>query len=186
MSVFKSVMAFIGGGEEEEDHAGYSYLDDYPKRQDPNRHGSASHGSGIEVVDESDEDEDYDEYEEYDEYDDDEYEQEPEHNVKPVIRAGDTISEGALSSLEPITISPKSFGEAKILADEFGRGNPVVMDLQGLDKDLARRLIDFASGICYARSGGMEKVARQVFLLLPKSVEVSARERRLLERRYSS
>lgn len=77
----------------------------------------------------------------------------------------------------PRALTPTSFGDAKELADEFMAGGPVVMDLRAADRELARRLIDFASGICYAREGGMEKLARQVFLLVPAEVDVSAEER---------
>lgn len=88
--------------------------------------------------------------------------------------------------VKPRALAPQSFGEAKILADEFKNAVPVIMNLQGIERDLARRLIDFASGVCYALDGGMEKIASQVFLLTPKSVEVSQEERRRIEQRVSS
>ena len=53
--------------------------------------------------------------------------------------------------------------------------SPVIMNLQGADRDLSRRLIDFASGLCYGLGGQMEKVANQVYLLTPSNVEVSRR-----------
>jgi len=83
----------------------------------------------------------------------------------------------------PRTLALKSFGDAKELADEFKAVVPVVMDLQDVDRELARRLIDFASGVCYALDGSMEKIASQVFLLIPVGVDVSADERRRLEAR---
>ncbi len=84
---------------------------------------------------------------------------------------------------KPKTLSPQSFGDAKILADDFKRSVPVIMNLQGLDRDLARRLIDFASGVCYSLGGSMEKMAPQVFLITPRSVEVSDEDRRRIEER---
>lgn len=84
---------------------------------------------------------------------------------------------------KPRTLNPESFGDAKIVADEFNRSTPVVMNMQGLPRELARRLIDFASGVCYVQGGTMEKVAPNVFLLTPKSVEVSDEDRRRLEER---
>ena len=61
------------------------------------------------------------------------------------------------------------------------------MNLQGADRDLSRRLIDFASGLCYGLGGQMERVGNQVYLLTPANVEVSADERRRLqERGYSA
>jgi len=84
---------------------------------------------------------------------------------------------------KPRTLIPESFTDAKLVADEFKRGIPILLNLQGLERDLARRLIDFASGICYVLDGSMEKVASQVFLLIPDSVEVSEEDRRRIEER---
>jgi cell division inhibitor SepF len=84
---------------------------------------------------------------------------------------------------KPRPLAPRSFGDAKILADEFKRSVPVIMNLQGVDRDLARRLIDFASGVCYALDGSMEKIASQVFLLTPQAVEVSEEDRRRIDPR---
>ncbi len=84
---------------------------------------------------------------------------------------------------KPRTLVPESFADAKLVADEFKRDIPVLLNLQGLERDLARRLIDFASGICYALDGSMEKIASQVFLLIPDGVEVSDEDRRRIEER---
>ena len=62
---------------------------------------------------------------------------------------------------------------------------PVILNLQGADQELSKRLIDFTSGLTYALDGGMQRVADKVFLLTPRNVEVSAEERaRLLERGF--
>ncbi|MEM9565095.1 MAG: cell division protein SepF [Actinomycetota bacterium] len=84
---------------------------------------------------------------------------------------------------KPRTLMPESFADAKLVADEFKRDVPVVLNLQTVERDLARRLIDFASGICYVLDGSMEKIASQVFLLIPDSVEVSDDDRRRIEER---
>ena len=84
---------------------------------------------------------------------------------------------------KPVTVTPQSFGDAKHVADEFRAGVPVIMNLQGVDRDVARRLIDFASGICYCLDGSMEKAAPQVFLLTPSTAEVSDDDRRRMEDR---
>jgi cell division inhibitor SepF len=61
--------------------------------------------------------------------------------------------------------------------------DPVILNLQGTDTELSKRLIDFASGLTYALNGGMQRVADKVFLLTPRNVEVSAEQRaQLLER----
>lgn len=100
-----------------------------------------------------------------------------------------TQAEGAVvRSIEsarsrPRTLTPESFADAKEVGDEFKRGTPVVVNLQGLDRDLVRRLVDFASGICYALDGSMEKLAPQVFLLTPEGLDVSDDDRRRIEQR---
>jgi cell division inhibitor SepF len=80
-------------------------------------------------------------------------------------------------------VLPRSFNDAQQIADRFKEGVPVILNLQGSDQDLSKRLIDFASGLTYALDGGMQRVADKVFLLTPRNVEVSAEERaRMLER----
>ena len=83
----------------------------------------------------------------------------------------------------PHVVSPSSFNDAQEIGDEFRGNAPVILNLQGVSRDLARRLIDFASGLCYALDGQMERVANQVYLLTPSDVEVSAEERRRLHER---
>lgn len=75
----------------------------------------------------------------------------------------------AVHSGEPATVSPRRFDQAQELADKFKDGLPVILNLEAADKEVARRLIDFASGICYALDGSMEKVANGVYLLKPAS-----------------
>ena len=79
-------------------------------------------------------------------------------------------------------VVPRSFNDAQQIADKFKESIPVILNLQGSDSELSKRLIDFASGLTYALEGGMQRVADKVFLLTPRNVEVSAEERaRLLE-----
>lgn len=74
-------------------------------------------------------------------------------------------------------VSPRTFNDAQQIADQFKRGLPVIVNLQQTDGDLAKRLIDFASGLTYGLDGGMKRIADKVFLLTPPNVEVSAEER---------
>jgi cell division inhibitor SepF len=82
-------------------------------------------------------------------------------------------------------VLPRSFNDAQQIADRFKEAIPVILNLQGSDQELSKRLIDFSSGLTYALDGGMQRVADKVFLLTPRNVEVSAEERaRLLERGF--
>ncbi|MGI9020676.1 MAG: cell division protein SepF [Solirubrobacterales bacterium] len=82
-------------------------------------------------------------------------------------------------------VQPHSFNDAQEVADRFKQGVPVILNLQTTDGELAKRLIDFASGLTYAMDGGMQKVAEKTFLLTPRNVEVSAEEQaRLVEKGF--
>jgi cell division inhibitor SepF len=72
---------------------------------------------------------------------------------------------------------PKRFNEAREVADRFKEGTAVIMNLQSTDDSIARRLVDFASGLVYGLDGKIELVANRVYLLTPANVEVSAEER---------
>ena len=80
-------------------------------------------------------------------------------------------------------VAPIRFGDAQEIGDLVKSGSPVIVNLQASERDLARRMIDFCSGVTYALAGSMEKVAEQVFLLTPSNVEVSAEERQRLQER---
>jgi cell division inhibitor SepF len=82
-------------------------------------------------------------------------------------------------------VVPKSFNDAQQVADRFKDSIPVILNLQGTETDLAKRLIDFASGLTYALDGGMQRIADKVFMLTPRNVEISAEERaRLIEKGF--
>ena len=78
---------------------------------------------------------------------------------------------------------PVGFNDAQEIGDKLKANQPVIVNLQGIDRDLSRRLIDFSSGLTYGLGGAMERVAEQVFLLTPSNVEVSAEEKRRLQER---
>lgn len=105
--------------------------------------------------------------------------EEPAINVRGSQRSSSAPSNGrpsgassavSVSTGEPYTVRPRRFDQAQELADKFKEGLPVIMNLEGTEREISRRLIDFASGICYALDGSMEKVATGVYLLKPPLV----------------
>lgn len=80
-------------------------------------------------------------------------------------------------------VAPARFPDAQEIGDLLKATQPVIVNLQGADRELRRRMIDFCSGVTYALTGTMEKVADHVFLLTPSNVEVSAEEKRRLQER---
>ena len=91
----------------------------------------------------------------------------------------------AVPSVQVHLVIPRSFNDAQQIADRFKGSMPVILNLQGADQELSKRLIDFTSGLTYGLDGGMQRVGDKVFLLTPRNVEVSAEERqRLIERGF--
>ena len=100
------------------------------------------------------------------------------------VAAGRT-GNGRSEAVRVHLVIPKSFNDAQDIADKFKDTIPVIINLQGSEADLSKRLIDFASGLTYALDGGMQRIADKVFLLTPRNVEVSAEERaRLIEKGF--
>lgn len=111
--------------------------------------------------------------------------------VRPVAADPEPRSSGIVSgvrtiprpSAKPHVVAPRSFSDAQEVGDNFKAKQPVIINLQGVDRDLSRRLVDFTSGLCYGVGGQMEKIATDVFLLTPVDVEVSPEERQRLQER---
>jgi cell division inhibitor SepF len=80
-------------------------------------------------------------------------------------------------------VEPHGFNDAQEVGDRLKADQPVIINLQGLSRDLQRRMIDFSSGLTYAVGGSMSRVADQVFLLTPSNVEVSQEEKERLQAR---
>jgi cell division inhibitor SepF len=75
-------------------------------------------------------------------------------------------------------VQPTAFNDAQEIGDKFRDGFSVLMNLQSVNPELGRRLVDFASGLAYGLAGSMQPVADKVFLITPEGVQVSAEERR--------
>ncbi|HEX7166922.1 MAG TPA: cell division protein SepF [Acidimicrobiales bacterium] len=72
-----------------------------------------------------------------------------------------------VANTKPQTIVPASFQDAKEIGDRLKAGVSVIVNLQNADRDLMRRIIDFASGLTYGLDGEMERTADRVYLLTP-------------------
>jgi cell division inhibitor SepF len=73
-------------------------------------------------------------------------------------------------------VEPRSFNDAKDIGDKLRVDSPVVRQPAAGSADLARRIVDFSSGLTYMASGTIRQVADKIFLLTPPNVEVSAEE----------
>lgn len=107
---------------------------------------------------------------------------EPPRRAAAPVRAVEAVRP---PRVEVHLVIPKTFNDAQQIADKFKIDVPVIVNLQGSDTELAKRLIDFCSGLTYALDGGMQRVGEKIFLLTPRNVEVSAEEKaRLIEKGF--
>ncbi len=108
----------------------------------------------------------------------------PVDEVSPVRDAATPqIRPMPASSARVHVVEPHGFNDAQEVGDRLKADQPVIINLQGLSRDLQRRMIDFSSGLTYAVGGSMSRVADQVFLLTPSNVEVSQEEKERLQAR---
>ena len=91
-----------------------------------------------------------------------------------VLRPADSV--GAEDVPKVYLSVPRTFNDAQPIGDRYKRGIPVIINLQTVEAGLAKRLIDFASGLTYALEGRMQRIADKVFLLTPENVELSAED----------
>lgn len=80
---------------------------------------------------------------------------------------------GANEVSEILTVHPKKYEDAKLIAETFREGIPVIMNLTQMSETEARRMVDFASGLTQGLYGHIERVTPKVFLLSPSHVQVS-------------
>jgi cell division inhibitor SepF len=100
--------------------------------------------------------------------------------VQRPAASSSTVRTVPASGSRPHTVRPRRFDQAQEVADRFKEGQPVIVNLQDVERELERRLIDFCSGLCYGIDGKMEKVANGVYLLTPANTSVSPEDRRLM------
>jgi cell division inhibitor SepF len=79
--------------------------------------------------------------------------------------------------------NPTTFNDVEEVGVNFRNGVPTIMNLQGASESVAKRLLDFASGLIFGLEGRIERVGDRVFLLTPVGTEVSTEERRRLTER---
>lgn len=76
-------------------------------------------------------------------------------------------------SMEVCVIKPSNMDDAREITDTLLSGRAVVLNLEGLHVDLAQRIIDFTSGSCYSIDGNLQKVSSYIFIITPRSVDIS-------------
>ena len=116
-------------------------------------------------------DEDYD-------YEDEELEQPEKNDSRSIFddrreeRRQPVVNIHATAALKVVLVKPERFENASEIADHLREKRTVVMNLESTNKDVARRLIDFLSGVAYAGDGKIKKVAANTYIITPYSVDI--------------
>ncbi|HAL29466.1 MAG TPA: cell division protein SepF [Coriobacteriia bacterium] len=151
---------------------------------------------------------DYDDYDDYDDVDEgaefdarpqyrSPYDEEPTSvrrvarepdvdRARDAARAGSVVPGPGVQAVPQVKmqiVEPRAYAEVQSIADKFKSGMPVIMNLTMTDPELAKRFIDFASGLTYGLNGGLQKVSEKVFMLTPANVDVSDAQRAALRDR---
>lgn len=116
---------------------------------------------------------------EYD-YKEEEIIEEEREPVKQVQKQQQPVQKQNIVSLQSVQksskvflVEPRMYAEAQDIADQLKNRRAVVVNLQRIDKDQAKRIVDFLSGTVYAIGGDIQKVGTDIFLCTPDNVEVS-------------
>ncbi|MDL2302555.1 cell division protein SepF [Lachnospiraceae bacterium OttesenSCG-928-D06] len=140
----------------------------------------------------NEEEDDY--YNDYEDEDEEDVEVAPRKNNISKIRESDDYSERPVKKTpakvtpmrQPVTrrvpsgqgmevcvVKPNSVEDAREITETLLANRTVVLNLEGLDVDIAQRIIDFTSGSCYAIDGNLQKISHYIFIITPASVDIS-------------
>ena len=78
----------------------------------------------------------------------------------------------ATAQLQVVLVKPERFDDASTVADHLNAKRTVVLNLESANKDVARRILDFLSGVAYANDGQIKKVANCTFIITPYNVDI--------------
>lgn len=126
-------------------------------------------------------------------YDDDYYDDDPEPLKKPSAVRDDSLDDDDKAvrktvpkvtpmrqmkkmpgtGMEVCVIKPTTVEDAREITETLLANRTVVLNLEGLDVDIAQRIIDFTSGSCFAISGNLQKISHYIFIITPASVDIS-------------
>ena len=95
-----------------------------------------------------------------------------DRKLKVGDRRNKVVNIHATTQLKVVLVKPERFETASEIADHLKEKRTVVMNLESTHKDIARRLVDFLSGVAYAGEGKIKKVAANTYIITPYSVDI--------------
>ncbi len=91
---------------------------------------------------------------------------------EPAKRSNKVVNIHATAQLQVVLVKPERFDDASTVADHLNAKRTVVLNLESANKDVARRILDFLSGVAYANDGQIKKVANCTFIITPYNVGI--------------
>lgn len=107
-----------------------------------------------------------------DDYEDDRYRKEPPKTT-PKVTPIRPVKKQNPSGMEVCVIKPTSVEDAREITETLLNNRTVVLNVEGLDVEIAQRIIDFTSGSCFAISGNLQKISNYIFIITPPNVDIS-------------
>ena len=87
-------------------------------------------------------------------------------------RGNKVVNIRAATQLQVVLVKPDKFEDASAIADHLREKRTVVLNLESTNKEIARRLLDFLSGVAYANEGKIKKVAISTYIITPYNVDI--------------
>lgn len=120
-----------------------------------------------------------DEFEDYDGYEEtaaeERYVPQPQQQApaQPAPqRSNKVVNINSTMQLQVVLVKPERFEDASTIADHLNTKRTVVLNLENCNKEIARRLVDFLSGVAYANNGQIKRVANNTFIITPYNVDI--------------
>ena len=184
MGVFDKFLDIMKLSDDDDDYENDDFFDDDDYEED-DYDGRASKKSGLlsrfnRGKDSSRDRDDYDDYD--DDYDERPARQTPSRASHPAHQSGGSSkvtpmrqpsSRRQAPNMEVCVIKPSSVEDAREITETLLSGRTVILNLEGLDLEVAQRIIDFTSGATFAINGNLQKISNYIFLVTPTNVDIS-------------
>lgn len=100
------------------------------------------------------------------------FENDAKEEPETPLKKGKVVNINTTTQLKVVVVTPESFDEAKDIAEHLKQKKPVVINLEGVEKEIARRIVDFLSGAVYSLDGNIQKISTGIFLVAPYNVGI--------------
>lgn len=111
----------------------------------------------------------------------DSYDFEPKANKRSNITPMRSTRRSHGSGMEVCVIKPTSMEDAREITETLLKELTIVLNMEGIDMDMAQRIIDFASGSCFAVKGNLQKISNYIFIITPETVDISGDFQNIME-----